>query len=123
MPAPGEPASVPVQDGRVRALVVMFDVEAGAPNATAPGQSEALETCIRLTGAGTEIAWAPEDWIAERKLEEAFPMWDPGPSGRVVMDVSKGRKAGQRPVERRSPRRWRVARGLPVMGRARRAGG
>lgn len=128
MLAPGDPASVfQFVDGRdLGAFVVtLLDAQAsGAFNADGHPLEVGgfLETCIRLTGAGTEIAWAPEDWITERKLEEAFPMWDPGPSGRVVMDASKGRRAGlaNRPVQETitATLEWDRARGLPEPMRA-----
>jgi len=123
MLAPGDPASV-VQfvDGRDLGAFVIALLERGASgafNADGPPLELGafLETCVRLTGAGTEIVWASEGWIAERKLEEAFPMWDPGPPGRVVMDVSKGRAAGlvNRSVEETvgATLEWDRARGLP----------
>lgn len=76
-----------------------------------------LETCIRMTGVSTEVIWVPESWVLERRLEELFPMWEPGASGRVVMDASKARRAGpsDRPVEETitATPGWDRARGLP----------
>jgi 2'-hydroxyisoflavone reductase len=64
--------------------------------------------------------WAPEPWLAEHGIDdEAFPMWEPGASGLVTMDASRGRSRGlvHRGLERtvRETLEWDRERGLPPL--------
>jgi 2'-hydroxyisoflavone reductase len=123
MLAPGDPTSVfQFVDGRDLGAFVVALLEADAGGAfNADGQplelGAFLETCVGVTAAGTEVVWVPESWVLERRLGELFPMWEPGASGRVVMDASKARRAGlaNRPIEETitATLGWDRARGLP----------
>jgi 2'-hydroxyisoflavone reductase len=56
----------------------------GTFNATSVGVpwGELLESCRRVTGAEVELAWLPDDFLAEHGVTEwrALPMWFPEPT-------------------------------------------
>ncbi|MGE5459900.1 MAG: NAD-dependent epimerase/dehydratase family protein [Solirubrobacterales bacterium] len=108
-------------DGRdLGAFVVRLleDDASGAYNADGEALTLAgfLDTCVRVTAAGTQIRWVSEERVRQTHLEELFPMWDPGSA---VMDASRGRAAGlaNRPAEETiaDTLAWDRARGLPAL--------
>ncbi|HET9723575.1 MAG TPA: NAD-dependent epimerase/dehydratase family protein [Actinomycetota bacterium] len=78
-----------------------------------------LATAAAVAVADTRVKWIPEERVRERHLEELFPMWEGGDSGRVVMDASRARSAGltNRAIDQTvaDTLAWDRERGLPPL--------
>jgi 2'-hydroxyisoflavone reductase len=131
MPAPAD-AGYPYQfsHGEDLGAFMVALVEAGATGAfnadNAPvGLGELLATIARVGGVELAPVWIAEDELEALGLldpdaDEAFPMFEAGPVGRVTMDASKAMANGlmHRPVEQtvRETLAWDRARGFPDLG-------
>ncbi len=119
-PGTGEDAFQFVDGRDLGAFVVrLLEEEAsGAYNADGEPFTLAgfLETCVRVTAAGTQVRWVSREQVRGARLEELFPMWE---AGSAVIDTSRGRAAGlaNRPAEETiaDTLAWDRARGLPPL--------
>lgn len=120
--APGDGRD-PVQaiDARDLGAFVVRLLEAGASgafNADGPPMTlaEMLAAIARACGTEPRVVWLPVETVRARRLEEAFPLWEP--SG-ATFDTSRARAFGlaTRPLEEtaRDTLAWDRDRGLPPL--------